>query len=136
MSVAQSMVQLDPRLIDNLVKEHLTAAVIGVLSEKKELLIANMVNQVLNVRCNQNGEVSSYSSDNKYSWIEMTLMKEMRGVIKDACIAQLRAIQPDIDKAIKKEVAKSGGAIAKAIMAGFTEALKIDYNFKINIAGQ
>ena len=127
------MIQLDPKLIDSLVKEHINAAMLSVLADKKEVLLSQMANQILNLKVNSEGQISNYQSENKYSWIEMTLNKELRGVIKQAVTEQLTAMKPDIEKAVKKEVAKSGTAIAKAIMGGFTEALKVGYKFNITI---
>lgn len=129
-----SMIQLDQKLVDSLVKEHIYAAVVTALSEKKDLMLRSLCDTVLNLKVNQDGDISSYSSENKYSWIEMTLNKELRSLIKQAVIDQLTAIKPDIEKAVKKEVAKSGSAIAKAIMGGFTEALRVDYKFNISLS--
>ena len=128
------MIQLDQKLVDSLIKEHLSAAVISTLSEKKDVLLRSLADTVLNLKVNADGRVSNYSSENKFSWIEITLNKELRGVILASVKEQLEAIKPDIEKAIKKEVAKSGSAIAKAIMGGFTEALKVDYKFNITLS--
>ena len=134
--MSQSMIQLDQKLVDNLVKEHLSAAVLSVLADKKESLLRSMSDQILNLKVDENGNISSYSSANKYSWIEFALNRELRAVIVQAVKDQLEAMKPEIEKAIKREVAKSGSAIAKAIMGGFTEAIKVDYNFKVNLSAK
>jgi len=130
---ATPLITLDPKLVDSLVREHLYAAVLSVLADKKEALLSQMAAQVLNLKVNEHGNVSSYSSENKFTWIELTLNRELREIIKQSCVESLALMKPEIEAAVKKEIRKSGGAIVKAIMLGFTESLKFDWNFKCNL---
>jgi hypothetical protein len=132
----KGMISLDPKLIDNLVKEHIYAAVAGSLADNKDVLIHSLLDTVLNLKVNANGEISQYSSDNKFSWLELTFNREMRGLIKKAIIEQIEALKPEVEKAVKKEMMKSGPAIAQAVMKGFSDSLKFDWNFNVGISGE
>ena len=65
----------------------------------------------------------------------MTFNKEMRGLIKQSIIDQLQAMKPEIEKAVKREMLKSGPAVARAVMSGFSDSLKFDWQFKVGISG-
>lgn len=129
----KGMIQLDPKLIDSLVKEHINAAMLSVLADKKEVLLSQMANQVLNLKVNSEGQISNYPSENKYSWIEITINKELRGAVQRAIIDAVKAMEPEILASVKKEVSRSGPAIAKAMMDGFHRSVTYDWSFKVNI---
>ncbi len=56
------MIKLDRKLVDNLVKEHLNAAVLSVLADSKEALLRQMADQILNLKVDEEGNVNSYYS--------------------------------------------------------------------------
>ena len=90
------MISLDPKLIDNLVKEHLYAAVVSSISGSKDALMRSLCEIVLNLKVNESGQIDSYASNNKFSWLELTFNKEMRAVIKQAIMDQIQAMKPEI----------------------------------------
>jgi hypothetical protein len=128
------MIKLDQKLVDNLVKEHLSAAVLSVLADKKEHLLRQMSDQILNLKVDEDGNINSYSSYNKYSWIEQAMNKELRSTIIQTIQENLSSIKPDIEKAVKAELRKSGNKIASSMMEGLFEAIKYDFSFKVNLS--
>lgn len=134
MAQTQSMIQVDPKLIDDLMKEHIAVAMTKVFSDRNDAVINTIVNQILNIQVNERGEISTASYEKKHSWIEWAINKEIRGVVLETAKGQIRAMIPEIEKAIKKEVAKSNSAIAKAIIGGFTDSLKVDYRFNVTLS--
>lgn len=131
----KGMISLDPKLIDNLVKEHIFTAVASSLAENKDAVIRSLIDTCINLKVDESGNVNSYGSSNKFSWLEITFNQAVRGVVKQAIIEQITAMKPEIEKAVKKEMLKSGPAVARAIMSGFTESIKYDWNFKVGISG-
>ncbi len=132
--MSDSMIKLDRKLVDNLVKEHLNAAVLSVLADSKEALLRQMADQILNLKVDEEGNVNSYYSYNKYSLIEIAMNRELRGVIIKTVQDNLEAIKPEISKAVKAELKKSGNKIASGMMEGLFDAIKYDFSFKVNLA--
>src|SRR5579871_3665049 len=128
------MIKLDRKLVDNLVKEHLNAAVLSVLADIKEALLRQMADQILNLKVDEEGNVNSYYSYNKYSLIEIAMNRELRGVIIKTVQDNLEAIKPEISKAVKAELKKSGNKIASGMMEGLFDAIKYDFSFRVNLA--
>ncbi len=130
----QSMIQVDPKLIDDLLKEHIAVAMTKVFADRNDAVISTIVNQILNIKVDDSGNISTSDYGKKHSWIEWAVNKEIRGIVLETAKNQIRTQVPEIEKAIKKEVAKSNHAIAKAIIGGFTEALKVDYRFSVSLS--
>jgi len=55
-------------------------------------------------------------------------------IIKQSVVEQLQLMRPEIEKAVKREVSKSGSVIAKALVNGLIENTKLDYKFSVNIS--
>ncbi len=60
--------------------------------------------------------------------------RELRGVIIKTVQDNLEAIKPEISKAVKAELKKSGNKIASGMMEGLFDAIKYDFSFKVNLA--
>ena len=131
--MSASMIQIDPKLINELVREHIQVAVAQALSDKKDVLVNQLVHAVLSTKVDEKGTVQSQEYYNKHTWLDYMIGTELREAVKKTIIETIRGMQPEIEKAVRRDVAKSGSSLAKAMMSGFEDSLKYDWTFKVQI---
>lgn len=118
-------------IVEAKIKDAITEALGG-----KEALIRSVVDQVINQKVNHEGKVSTYSSDNKYTWTEWhfgetvkTLVKkELEKVINE----QASTVKDEICKQLKTK--KGSSTIAAAMIGAMNKTLENAWSSKIEIA--
>lgn len=66
----------------------------------KDDLVARVIDQVFNQKVNAEGKVSNYSSDNKYTWIEVAVINQINTAVKD----QMKIFLEESGGKIKQEI--------------------------------
>lgn len=101
--------------IDNLTKDLLKQSLIETL-DAKNTIVENIVSSVLSVEVNDEGRISSYSRENKYTYLEWLVRKMIKDEVKSVADEVLEEKRGDIREAIRREVNK------KANMNKFVDA--------------
>ena len=126
-------VQLDQEYIKNLTKEIIKQGMIETLGN--ENLVGAIVSEVLNKKVNENGEVSSYRYDNKYSMLEYLINKELKEQVVEIAKEILEEKKPAIRESIKKEMQKKAtmDKFVSAFYSSVIDNLSNQYCTKISI---
>jgi hypothetical protein len=96
-------------IVDAKIKEAVLAAMGG--SEK---IIEGVVNTIINHKVNAEGKVGSYSSDNKYTWIDVVVKNQIQDRAREAIISAISEHSEQIKDAIVNHLKTKKGAEATA----------------------
>lgn len=104
-----NIVGLDLKIDQNYIEEAVKQTVIVGISEAlngKNEIVSQIVHAALTQKVDKNGCVSSYSSDNKYTILELYVKKLIQGVLKEELDTVLEEKRPEIQKVIRTELQK------------------------------
>lgn len=87
---------VDKEIIAPIVEKHLKLAILEAFGGQDEI-IGKIIKEILHKKVDEKGQVSSYSSDNKYSWIDITL----RNTIEKAVRTELDTVMSQSTQKIK-----------------------------------
>lgn len=85
-----------------------------------DILIAKAVDYLFNQKVDSNGKISTYQSDNKYTWLEVNVTNQIRKAVEDATKEVLLSRQDILKAAIIKQLSSKKGIeqLAEAIIKG------------------
>ena len=117
-------------IVEAKVKEAILAAMGGA-----DQIVENAVKGILTQKVNSEGKVSNYSSDNKYSWIDIILTKQIKEYAEQAIKETLGKNSLVIkDELIKQLQSKKGSSIAaKALLDAMSGSFSKNWRSNINI---
>lgn len=108
-----NIVGLDLNIDNDYLAEAVKQTVIMGIAESlngKNEIVSQIVNSVLSTKVDKNGNISSYSSDNKYSLIDLYVRKTLKEIaieeIKNICEER----KPEIREIIRRELTKKASA--------------------------
>lgn len=123
--------------IDNLTKDLLTQSLIETL-DAKNTIVEGIVSSILSVKVNEDGKISNWSNDNKYTFLEYLVRKMIRDEVRSVAEEVLNEKRDDIRKSIRKEMS-SKATIDKFCGAFFStviDGLESSYKTSIDVTVQ
>lgn len=127
--------KIDQEAITGVIKQMVNAGIVQALDEKNNIA-SSIVNQVLSMKVDDEGKVSSYSSYNKYTLLEYCV-KQM---IKDESLNVIKEVmeekREDIRGMIKREMSKKAtiDSFYKAFLSGVVDSIDSTYRTTINVS--
>lgn len=127
--------KIDQEAITGVIKQMVNAGIVQALDEKNNIA-SSIVNQVLSMKVDDKGKVSSYSSYNKYTLLEY-YVKQM---IKDEAVNVIKEVmeekREDIRGMIKREMSKKAtiDSFYKAFLSGVVDSIDSTYRTTINVS--
>lgn len=92
-------------IVEAKIKEAILAAMGG-----KESLIEGVVNAIISKKVDKNGKVSSYSHDNKYTWLDIVVTEQIHKATEEAIKEVIANQSENIKEAIIKQLQSKKGA--------------------------
>jgi predicted RNA-binding Zn ribbon-like protein len=91
----------------------------------KEKLIADLLDKIIQQRVDKKGNVSTYNSENKYSWLEAMVNQQIENAIKDELQKQIASMSSEIRELVIKQLQTKRGAnaVATALLDGLNQTL-------------
>ncbi len=117
-------------IVEAKVKEAILAALGG-----SDAVIRQVVDQIINQKVDTNGKISSYSSENKFSWIDVAVKDQIKRVAEE----EIRTVIAESSSAIKDEIIKSlqskkgASQVANVMLAALSKTLSSSYSSKIDV---
>lgn len=126
---------LSADMIKPIIEKTIQANVLSALNGW-EGVVADMVNTVLTTKVDKNGNISSYSGDNRYTWIEINLNRRIKELVEDEVKKQIEESAGAIREAVRKQITSKAGsnAVAKAVVDGLIGSFENSWNSTINIS--
>ena len=121
--------------IANTLKNAVNIALANALDQKDKCL-QNIIESALSVKVNENGKIATYSSEQKYSFVEYyvrnAIMEEAKEVLKEIVAER----KNELHKMLKKQLssAKFASSFMESFVGGMLGAFEDTYRSKINIS--
>lgn len=97
--------EISQDFIDNLAKNLVTESLIETLNSKDDI-VKQIVSSILSVKVNDDGKISSYSSDNKYTYLQYLVNNMIKEEVLNVANEVLNEKKEQIRESIKHEFSK------------------------------
>jgi hypothetical protein len=126
---------LSADMIKPIIEKTIQANVLSALNGW-ESVVTNMVNAILTTKVDSSGNISTYSSDNKYTWIEVNLNRRIKELVEDEVKKQIEKSADAIRDTVRKQITSKAGsnAIAKAVVDGLIGTFEKSWTSRIDIS--
>lgn len=95
--------KVNQEYITSVVKQMVQAGIVQALDEKNALT-SSIINEILNKKVDKDGNVSNYSSENKYTLLDSCINKMIREETKNVLNETADELRPKLRSAIKKAI--------------------------------
>lgn len=126
--------QVSHEIVGEIVKAQIGAEVVKALNGA-DGFVREMVSQVLSLKTNAQGVVSTYSHDNKYSFIESTIGNAVRAEAIKIVQAWVKDNAHKISKEIEKQLAANTKNIAKSFVSLITGNAQQVFRADVKLSG-
>lgn len=132
----ENMVNLnvDQRLIAPIIQKQIQAAIVAGLETGRGLL-EQAVATALRQKVAATGSVSSYSSDNRYEWLEVMASQAIQAAAKEALEEYFKTNADAVKKAVIREITKAERkqSLAKAFADAVEKAIGVDLTYRLTV---
>lgn len=131
-----NIVGIDFNIDNNYLNEAVKNIVMTGIAETldKDKIVSGLVNTVLETKVDERGKISSYSSDNKYTLLELYVNQMIRELVKEEMRKIVEEKRPKMQEIIRKELNKKA-TIDKFVDAFISNNLdNLDSNWKTEIS--
>lgn len=98
--------EIDENVIARSVNTAIEAAIIAALGDKEQL-VQSVVSHVLNQKVNSEGKMSSYSSDNKFTLIDVIVRKAIHKTAVELVEEIVEENRTEFKRILKKQISQS-----------------------------
>lgn len=117
MSKQQNIIGLNLDIDDNYLAQCIQQTVVAGISESlngKNEIVSQLVHDVLNIKVDSNGRISSYARDNDQTLLEYHVKHAIREIAKEELANIVESSRPRISEAIRAEFSKFAQTIEAA----------------------
>ena len=121
-------------IVNPIVETKIKEAILSAMGGQDEIL-KKILDQIMYQKVNSEGRVSSYSSENKYPWIDILISQKIQDAVKLA-ITELFTTKQDVIKAeiIKKLMSKTGAEKFASALLSANSQIANKYATKITVS--
>ncbi len=126
--------KIDEKFITETAKEIIQAGVVSALGNK-DTLIKSVINSILAKKVDENGNEPRYSSDGKYSLLDVYVNRAVRETAKEVVQEIVEENRAEFKKLLKKQLTSATAldAFAKSFVEGTIDAIGNNYRSRIEI---
>jgi hypothetical protein len=122
---------ISKEIVNPIVQAKIQEAILAALGGKEEV-IQNVVKGILYDKVSHNGSKSSYSSDNKFNWIDIAVTQKIEQATKEAMGEFLNDCKPMIKAEIVKQLSsKKGIELFAANLLDQQKTIASNYHSKV-----
>lgn len=98
-------------------------------------IVSGVINQICNTKVSDSGSVSSYSSDNKHTWLDFHVTKIIQEEVKKELISQLTTSAAEIRQELIRQLKTKKGAslVADALLSSLNGTFTSSYRSNIKV---
>lgn len=125
---------LNEDFLANAVKQTLVASIAETIN--KDEITNGIVASVLFTRCREDGSISSWQNDNKYTLIEVYVRRAIKDTAKELVAAEIENMKPIIKEKIKEALNKKSiqGKMVDNFIAAVCSSLSNPWRTNIDIS--
>ncbi len=131
-----NIVGIDLNIDDNYLNEAVKSIVMTGIAESldKDKIVNGLVKTVLETKVDEKGKISSYSSDNRYTLLEVYVNNIIREIVKEEMKKLVEEKRPKMQEIIRRELNKRA-TLDKFVDAFISNNLdNLDSNWKTKIS--
>lgn len=131
-----NIVGIDLNIDDNYLNEAVKSIVMTGIAESldKDKIVNGLVKTVLETKVDEKGKISSYSSDNRYTLLEVYVNNIIREIVKEEMKKMVEEKRPKMQEIIRRELNKRA-TLDKFVDAFISNNLdNLDSNWKTKIS--
>ena len=131
-----NIVGIDLNIDDNYLNEAVKSIVMTGIAESldKDKIVNGLVKSVLETKVDERGKISSYSSDNRYTLLEVYVNNIIREIVKEEMKKLVEEKRPKMQEIIRRELNKRA-TLDKFVDAFISNNLdNLDNNWKTKIS--
>lgn len=132
-----NIVGIDLNIDDNYLNEAVKSIVMTGIAETldKDKIVSGLVNTVLETKVDRDGRISSYSSDNRYTLLELYVNQMIREIVKEEMKKLIEEKRPKMQEIIRKELNKKAtlDKFVDAFISDNLDNLDNDWRTKISV---
>ena len=131
-----NIVGIDLNIDDNYLNEAVKSIVMTGIAESldKDKIVNGLVKTVLETKVDEKGKISSYSSDNRYTLLEVSVNNIIREIVKEEMKKMVEEKRPKMQEIIRRELNKRA-TLDKFVDAFISNNLdNLDSNWKTKIS--
>lgn len=125
----QASVNIPKDLLEPIIRQHIAAGVVSAIGDPSRL-IAAVVERAIKTKVDNEGKVSDSSYCNNYDLIEVVSRNAIVKAARKAIENYIAEQEPLIVAAVEKELKRSTGKFAKALVDGFVSSTKQRWDLK------
>lgn len=127
--------KIDQEAITGVVKQMVNAGIVQALDEKNNIA-SSIVSQILSAKVDDDGRVSPYDRNNKYTLLEYYVKKMIKEEAANVIKEVMEEKREDIRGMIKREMSKKAtiDSFYKAFLSGVVDSIDSTYRTTINVS--
>lgn len=100
-----------------------------------DVLIKKVVDQIITQKVDEHGKVNSYSSSNKFSWLDIVVTQQIKEALEIEIREQITKSSASIRAAIVSQLQTKKGAnlVASAMLDGLNDTFKSNWSSRISV---
>lgn len=129
-------VNLPDEAIRGAVAARVQTAMIDALGHDEDaaqIIIGKLVDAVLHQKVGADGQVSRYSSDNKFTFVEALCRQAICTAAREAIAAWVTSNTAKISAAIETQLNRRTKGMTKAFVDGLVDSVKSDWRLTVNV---
>ncbi|MBX8939236.1 MULTISPECIES: hypothetical protein [Enterococcus] len=133
-NLANMNLEINEEVIQTIFRETLNQSIVTAMGNKEEYMSA-LINSALTQKVDEEGNVSKYSYENKFSFLDAHVKKTIREAAKDAINEYLQENKEILKAVVKKEMEKeeNKSALVNAFVKGAVDAFNYNYSFRADV---
>ncbi|MGJ1499658.1 hypothetical protein ACR79R_20265 [Sphingobacterium spiritivorum] len=126
--------QVSPEIIKPIIETKIKEAIAAALGGP-DAIVKEVVTRVLTQKVNSKGNVSSYSSDNKYNWIDAVVTTQIEEAVKEQIKDQMIKANGLIQKEVEKFLLSKKGSsqIASLLCSSMANSIGSLYRTSVKV---
>ena len=102
-------------LLEPFIQQAVSTSIISALGDGKEL-INRAVYETVKMKVDKHGEVSKYSSDNKYTLLDIIAKNEIKRIVVDTVKISVEELRPQIIEGVKRALSDNAENLGSALI--------------------
>ncbi len=126
--------QISKEIVNPIVETKIKEAILAALGGS-DLIVKKVIDEVLNRKVDASGKISTYSHDNKYSWLDAVVTDQIKKAVEEELKAIIKESSSRIkDELIKQLQTKKGSSkAAEALLSAMNGTFGNSWSSKFNI---
>lgn len=124
--------EIATEVVRPIIEAQIQAAIVRELNNTPNL-VEKMIEAAMLEKVSSDGRKSNYSSDNRYSYIDVLAQKAIRDSAQQAMQEWIKENQAKLKRELKRQLASHPEELAASFIAGLTKSAESDWRMTTNI---